>query len=89
MQATNNVPRSAPNGQDSIHSPIDFRIKVKTTTDTKARMLGVIIPKDTIGKVLAYDSQCNVLIVDFGLLPVISIPANSHLIEILGVRHAT
>lgn len=84
----NNVPHPSPNRQDSIHSPPDYGIKVTTSTDPKAGLLGVIIPKETIGTVLAYDYQRNALIVDFGLLPVISIPANSHLVKILGVDHA-
>jgi hypothetical protein len=60
-------------------------ITVKTTVDTRAKEGGLIIPKGTTGNVIGFykkNALANDLVIDFGLLRVVILPTDSHLITI-------
>jgi hypothetical protein len=80
MQATQYFNSPACNGQSSrtICHP-----KVKTVVHTKSQPSGLIIPAGTTGTILDVIVKDGVpcYLVDFGLLWVLLVPINSHLIE--------
>jgi hypothetical protein len=59
-------------------------IRVKTTRPTQTITTGFVIPAGTIGTVLDVQKNGTInYIVDFGLMPVISIPLDSPLITLV------
>lgn len=73
-----NLPQNAANGQ-----PSPALLLVRTTTDLKTTLTGAIIPKGTIGRVIGLHRAG--LVIDFRLLTVHILPAESKLIQIVGV----
>lgn len=63
--------------------PPNNLLLVRTTTDLKTTLTGAIIPKGTMDRVI--DLHRAGLVIDFKLLTVHILPADSPLIQIVGV----
>lgn len=82
-----NAEPKAPYAQHTLRNGHNGKLRVKTTVDTRTTISNFILPKGAIGTVLDYQfngTAVNNLVIDFGFAPVIVLPPDSQLIEVIG-----